>query len=94
MNKIYHGNFKEPKKFACGCREAYGSPESEYDLPKLFIVPCCNHTTMPCVNKDCDICKDKSIKCPRCGFVSYNSNDVKHKYCGKCHEWHEFMTDL
>jgi hypothetical protein len=32
-----------------------------------------------------------SIKCPQCRMVSYNENDIKHKFCGNCHEWHEFM---
>lgn len=25
-----------------------------------------------------------SIKCPKCGFVSYNRNDISQKYCGNC----------
>jgi len=32
-----------------------------------------------------------SITCPQCGMVSYNTNDIEHKYCGNCHEWHEHM---
>ena len=32
------------------------------------------------------------IKCPKCRGVSYNTNDIKHKYCGHCHEWHEDMN--
>lgn len=31
------------------------------------------------------------IRCPQCNFISYNSNDIKYKYCGHCNEWHEFM---
>lgn len=34
-----------------------------------------------------------SITCPRCKMVSYNSNDIEHKFCGNCHEWHEYMND-
>jgi len=30
-----------------------------------------------------------AIKCLKCGMTSYNPNDVKHKYCGNCHEFHE-----
>jgi len=26
-----------------------------------------------------------SFKCPRCGFESYNANDLKHRYCVRCH---------
>lgn len=29
----------------------------------------------------------KWIKCLRCGMVSYNENDIKHKYCGNCHQF-------
>jgi len=32
---------------------------------------------------------DMAIKCLKCGMTSYNPNDVRHKYCGKCHEFHE-----
>jgi hypothetical protein len=35
-----------------------------------------------------------SIKCPTCHGISYNSNDIKYKYCVYCHEWHEFMKDF
>lgn len=31
----------------------------------------------------------ESITCPRCGMTSYNPNDVREKYCGNCHEFHE-----
>lgn len=31
----------------------------------------------------------ENIKCPKCRMVSYNTNDIKHKFCGNCHEWHE-----
>jgi hypothetical protein len=26
-----------------------------------------------------------SFTCPRCGFVSYNANDIIHAYCVRCH---------
>jgi len=29
--------------------------------------------------------------CLDCGFVSYNPNDAKHRYCARCHR---FMDDL
>lgn len=31
----------------------------------------------------------KWIACHKCGRVSYNSNDVEHRYCGHCHQFHE-----
>jgi ribosomal protein S27AE len=32
-----------------------------------------------------------SIMCPRCGAVSFNANDIAKRYCGQCHQFHEFM---
>ena len=32
-----------------------------------------------------------SIKCPKCLKVSYDENDIKHKFCGACNEWHSHM---
>lgn len=32
-----------------------------------------------------------SITCPTCGAVSYNRNDIEQRYCGACHQFHEFM---
>lgn len=26
-----------------------------------------------------------SFICPRCGAVSYNPNDLRERYCGRCH---------
>lgn len=28
------------------------------------------------------------IQCLTCGMKSYNENDIKYKYCGKCHKFH------
>jgi hypothetical protein len=33
-----------------------------------------------------------SITCSKCKMVSYHTEDIKHKYCGNCHDWHEFMN--
>ena len=39
------------------------------------------------------ISKDKcSITCLKCGRTSHNLNDVKHRYCGHCHVFHEART--
>jgi hypothetical protein len=32
-----------------------------------------------------------SFTCRDCGVTSYNRNDVKHRYCARCHK---FMGDL
>ena len=29
------------------------------------------------------------IVCPKCGMVSHNPNDVRERYCGNCHAFHE-----
>lgn len=28
-----------------------------------------------------------SFACPRCGATSWNPNDVREGYCGRCHDW-------
>ncbi len=32
------------------------------------------------------------IKCLDCGLTSWNSNDVREKYCGNCHEFHSIKA--
>lgn len=32
-----------------------------------------------------------SITCPQCGRTSHNPNDVREKYCGACHQYHDTM---
>jgi hypothetical protein len=31
----------------------------------------------------------KSITCLGCNMISYNQQDVEHKYCGNCNSFHE-----
>lgn len=31
------------------------------------------------------------ITCPQCGMTSHHPKDVSEKYCGNCHQFHEFM---
>jgi hypothetical protein len=28
-----------------------------------------------------------SFTCPRCGAISWNPNDAREGYCGRCHDW-------
>jgi hypothetical protein len=28
-----------------------------------------------------------SFTCPDCGAKSYNPNDIREGYCGRCHRW-------
>lgn len=30
-----------------------------------------------------------AIKCSMCGLTSYHPDDVKHRYCGNCHLFHD-----
>jgi hypothetical protein len=32
-----------------------------------------------------------AITCPRCGMTSWNPNDVRERYCGNCHAYHDDM---
>lgn len=34
----------------------------------------------------------KAIECWVCSYTSHNENDVKYKYCGMCHDFHETPT--
>ena len=34
------------------------------------------------------------IECLCCGLVSYNINDIMHKYCGFCHMFHEDPIEI
>lgn len=31
----------------------------------------------------------KRIQCLDCGAISWNLNDVRQRYCGHCHEFHD-----
>ena len=33
----------------------------------------------------------RSITCPKCGRTSYHPEDVRHRYCGACHQFHDDM---
>lgn len=35
------------------------------------------------------IVETRAIQCLVCGRVSYNPNDIRDKYCGFCHRFHE-----
>jgi ribosomal protein L37E len=35
----------------------------------------------------------ESFVCKRCGIKSYNPNDIRERYCGRCHEF-DAMADL
>ncbi|WP_405137578.1 hypothetical protein [Nocardia sp. NBC_01388] len=30
-----------------------------------------------------------SITCPVCQWTSYNPQDITHRYCGNCHQYHD-----
>jgi hypothetical protein len=33
-----------------------------------------------------------SITCPVCQWTSYNPNDIRERYCGHCHRFHEDLS--
>jgi hypothetical protein len=37
---------------------------------------------------------EPTIKCPTCKSVSFNTNDIKHKFCGNCHKFHDQMEPI
>jgi protein-arginine kinase activator protein McsA len=34
------------------------------------------------------------ITCPQCGMTSYNPNDIRYRYCGNCHQFHDTMKEI
>lgn len=51
-----------------------------------------DHQTVKVAATSLSIARDAvSITCPACGRTSYNQNDVREKYCGACHRFHEDM---
>jgi DnaJ-class molecular chaperone len=52
-----------------------------------FSWPCkeCNGSG---ITSCCDAPREQPFfECPSCGAVSYNSNDIRERYCGRCHAW-------
>lgn len=37
--------------------------------------------------------EEPKIKCPFCGMTSWNPNDVRWKYCGNCHNFHDRIIE-
>lgn len=35
-------------------------------------------------------CYGKCITCLDCGMTSWNPSDVEKRYCGNCHEFHDY----
>ena len=35
----------------------------------------------------------ESITCPKCGRTSYHPEDVRQRYCGACHRFHDDMLE-
>jgi hypothetical protein len=35
----------------------------------------------------------QGIRCSRCGQTSWNPHDVRERYCGRCHVFHEDHPD-
>jgi ribosomal protein S27AE len=61
------------------CLECFGSG----------IVSCCDTAgsiTFPVSNEGEKI-NTPSFTCQRCGAKSYNPNDIRERYCGRCHRW-------
>lgn len=35
----------------------------------------------------------KAIKCLLCNRISHNPNDIRQRYCGNCHTFHDNFSD-
>lgn len=47
------------KTFPCGCESRKVFDAFSGELLDSYRLPCCNHTTMICINNECKTCKDK-----------------------------------
>lgn len=36
----------------------------------------------------------RSITCLKCGMTSYSLDDVRYRYCGNCHIFHEERSQI
>lgn len=34
-----------------------------------------------------------SVTCPKCGWTSFNPNDITRSYCGHCHQFHDIPVE-
>ena len=39
----------------------------------------------------CAGCAVPRIQCPQCHAISYHPSDIAHRYCGRCHMFHDQM---
>lgn len=47
-----------------------------------------------CLAEQLENAPAETLTCPRCGFTSYNGNDVLNQYCGFCHVWLQDAASL
>lgn len=43
--------------------------------------------TFRVIEVDCE----EAIQCLVCESISYNKNDIREKYCGRCHQYHDIL---
>ncbi len=36
----------------------------------------------------------RGITCPKCGRTSHNPGDVRHRFCGACHQYYDEMIGV
>ncbi len=68
----------------------YGCRACAHDLP----VPAQHFCVLVAVDaapRVPDLDAPASVTCPQCAMSSYNRNDVAHRYCGNCHQFHDQM---
>jgi rubrerythrin len=55
--------------------------EHEHDIDPI------SYRCRICGIDEIDLYKRRGFICPICGAVSYNLNDLLHRYCGHCHRF-------
>jgi ribosomal protein S27AE len=71
-----------------GCEgEGYLRGHDPANPGALVLLPCfdCNGSGIASCCDNAGSSAPPSFVCPRCGAESYNPNDIRESYCGRCH---------
>lgn len=65
---------------------AVGSPDLASVAPSILAVDALLCFLARCRYAD-------AISCPRCGHTSHHPSDIRERYCGACHAFHDDMRE-
>jgi len=74
------------------CEACHGEGMAAEVLGYPVVCPECNGSGVAsCCDAAGSSSSPPSFVCPRCGAESFNANDIRERYCGRCHV---FVDDL